>query len=431
MRITEVDNQKRSYASGMVEQWARAGVHALLARLTVGSLVLEEDGQVMCFGEDRQHARVCASIRVADPSAYLAVLRSGSVGAGESYMQGLWDSPDLLQVIRLFVLNMEALASIDRSGSRWQRLALRAFHLLRRNSRAGARRNIAAHYDLSNDFFKLFLDPTMAYSAGIFRHADATLEEASVAKFDHICRRLQLQASDHLLEIGTGWGGLAIHAARYYGCRVTTTTLSREQCRYARDWVQREGLGDRITLLEQDYRDLDGSFDKLVSVEMIEAVGAEYYAGYFAKCSALLKPDGLMLIQAITISDQRYEQSLGNADFIKRYIFPGGQLPCNAAIARHVARDTDMQLIGLEDITRDYAQTLHAWRERFQQRLPEVRQLGCDEVFIRMWRYYLCFCEGGFMERVIHTAQFLLAKPGWRTTNHDSTHGPGPLERTS
>jgi cyclopropane-fatty-acyl-phospholipid synthase len=413
VRITEVD-MKRAGTSGLLDQWARAALHALLGRLTRGSLVLEEGGQVACFGEDRQHAAVAATIQVRDPAAYLAVLRNGSLGAGEAYMQGLWDSPDLLQVVRLFVLNMDALASMDRRGSRLQRLGLRLFHALRRNSRSGARRNIAAHYDLSNDFFALFLDSTMAYSAGIFTHAQATLEEASVAKFDHICRRLQLRPSDHLLEIGTGWGGLALHAAKHYGCRVTTTTLSHEQFRYASAWVEREGLGDRITLLERDYRDLEGQYDKLVSVEMIEAVGPQYYADYFAKCSALLKPDGLMLIQAITISDQRYEHALANTDFIQRYIFPGGQLPCNAVIMRHVARDTDLQVIGLEDITLDYARTLRAWRERFQRRLPEARQLGCDETFIRMWRYYLCYCEGGFHERVIHTAQFLLAKPGYR-----------------
>lgn len=414
MRITHFDTDKPGNTGAMFERWARTAVHALLSRITRGSLILEEDGQVFCFGEDRQQASLCARLCVRAPGAYLAVLRNGSLGAGEAYMQGLWDSPDLVQVIRLFVLNMGTLAAMNRRGSRWQRLAMRAFHALRRNSRSGARRNIAAHYDLSNEFFSLFLDSSMAYSAGIFRAADTPLEEASRAKFDHICRRLQLQPSDHLLEIGTGWGGLAIHAAKHYGCRVTTTTLSHAQYLYARAWIEREGLAGRIELLERDYRDLAGSYDKLVSVEMIEAVGAEYYAGYFAKCSALLKPDGLMLIQAITISDQRYAQSLGNTDFIKRYIFPGGQLPCNAVIARHVAEDTDMQLLGLEDITRDYALTLRAWRERFLQKLPEARQLGCDETFIRMWRYYLCFCEGGFLERVIHTAQFLLAKPDWR-----------------
>lgn len=393
---------------------ARQLLLALLARLRRGSLLLVEDDSEQLFGEPRQQAAVQATIVVRDPAAFGIVLGSGSLGAGEAYMQGLWESPDLLQVIRLFVLNMDLLQRID-SKSAWpKRLAARLFHLLRRNTLSGARANIAAHYDLSNDFFTLFLDPTMAYSAAIYTPQTQSLEEASRNKFRRICQRLQLQPGDHLLEIGTGWGGLAIHAAREHGCRVTTTTLSKEQAAHARAWIEREGLDERITVLEQDYRELTGQYDKLVSVEMIEAVGAEYYASYFRQLSALLKPDGLALIQAITISDQRYAASLGNTDFIKRYIFPGGQLPSNAVIAAHLASDTDMQLIGLEDITLDYARTLRAWRERFQAALPDVRRLGFDETFIRMWRFYLCFCEGGFLERVIHTAQFLMAKPDFR-----------------
>jgi len=414
LRITNFDTLKAGTAGNLLEQGARRAVFALLQQLCKGTLVLEEGGRIHRFGEQHQHGSVHASIQVKDPAAYLVLLRNGHLGAGEAYMQGLWDSPDLLQVIRLFVLNMETLQQIDNGCSWWQKLGTRVFHALRRNSPDGSRRNIAAHYDLSNDFFRLFLDETMAYSAGIFRNDATTLTDASLAKFRHICERLQLKPTDHLLEIGTGWGGLAIYAAKHYGCKVTTTTLSHEQYHYAQEWVAREGLTDRVTVLEQDYRDLGGKYDKLVSVEMIEAVGARYYPVYFAKCAELLQSDGLMLLQAITISDQRYSQSLDNTDFIKRYIFPGGQLPSNAVIATHVADHTDMQLIGLEDITRDYALTLRAWRERFQARLPEVRQLGCDEVFIRMWRFYLCFCEGGFLERVIHTGQFLLAKPAFR-----------------
>jgi cyclopropane-fatty-acyl-phospholipid synthase len=414
LNSTELDPVKAPAAAGITDQWARAAVHALLRRLVHGNLLLEEGGQVYSFGEDRQHATLCASLQVRDTNAYLALLRNGSVGAGEAYMQGWWDSPDLVQVVRVFVRNMEALNALEAQGAWWQRLGMRALHAWRGNSRSGARRNIAAHYDLGNDFFSLFLDRTMAYSAGLYRHGATTLEQASLEKFRHICARLQLQPQDHLLEIGSGWGGLAIYAAQTCGCRVTTTTLSHEQYLYARDWVRREGLEHRVTVLERDYRDLEGQYDKLVSVEMIEAVGARYYASWFAQCSRLLKPTGLMLIQAITISDQRYEASLTNTDFIKRYIFPGGQLPSNAVVARHVASDTDMQMIALEDITHDYALTLHAWHERFQHQLADVRRLGYDEVFIRMWRYYFCFCEGGFRERVIHTAQFLLAKPGYR-----------------
>lgn len=389
---------------------------SLLTRMRHGSLrLIEEDGTEHHFGEERATARVQATIQVKDNAAYSLVLGAGSLGAGEAYMQGLWDSPDLLQTIRVFVLNMDLLRSMDRSSSWVARLAARGFHWLHRNTLHGSRKNISAHYDLSNEFFTLFLDPTMAYSSAIYTPTTRTLEEASTNKFRHVCQRLQLTPQDHLLEIGTGWGGLAIHAARHFGCRVTTTTLSAEQARHARDWIAREGLSERITVLEQDYRELQGQYDKLVSIEMIEAVGPQYYQDYFAKVSTLLKPTGLALIQSITISDQRYAASLGDTDFIKRYIFPGGQLPSNAVIAGHVAGATDMQMIGLEDITLDYARTLHAWRDNFQAALPQVHQLGFNETFIRMWRYYLCYCEGGFLERVIHTAQFLLAKPDFRS----------------
>ncbi|HEY0963640.1 MAG TPA: cyclopropane-fatty-acyl-phospholipid synthase family protein [Pseudomonadales bacterium] len=411
--LESFDNSRSGRASAsLMERWARGTMLRLLAQLRHGSLTLEEGGQVLHFGEARQQATLRATIHVRDASAWLAMLRNGSIGAGEAYMQEMWDTPDLLQVVRLFVANMAVTQQLERSALK--RHALRLWHRLRRNTRSGARRNIAAHYDLGNDFFRLFLDDTMAYSAGIFARTTDSLHEASLAKFDRICMQLRLQPQDHLLEIGTGWGGLAIHAARHYGCRVTTTTLSREQAAYARDWIAREGLGERITVLERDYRELDGCYDKLVSVEMIEAVGAHYYPDYFRRCSQLLKPEGLMMLQAITISDQRYAASVAGTDFIKRYVFPGGQLPCNSEITRQVALHTDMQLVDLKDITYDYALTLRAWRERFQNSLADARQLGYDETFLRMWRFYLCFCEGGFLERVIHTGQFLLAKPAWR-----------------
>ncbi len=414
MRITALPRFNHDRSSGF-DAWSRQILFKVLNGIRIGCLILEEDGQVYQFGEERQQAAMVAQISVKDPSAYSHVLRNGSIGSGEAYMAGLWESPDLVKVIRLMVLNMGMLQRMEQQASWWRRLAGKLFHLARRNSREGSRRNISAHYDLSNEFFTLFLDSSMAYSSAIFKQEADTLEQASHAKFQHICERLQLKPEDHLVEIGTGWGGLAIHAARHFGCRVTTTTLSREQHAHASEWVRREGLEDRITLLLQDYRDLEGSYDKLVSVEMIEAVGHEYYPQYFAKCASLLKQDGLMLIQAITISDQRYEKSLREIDFIKRYIFPGGQLPCNAAIAGNVAQHTDMQLIGLEDITHDYARTLCEWRERFWRNIDQVRAGGADEQFIRMWHFYLCFCEGGFMERVIHTAQFLIAKPMFRS----------------
>jgi cyclopropane-fatty-acyl-phospholipid synthase len=237
------------------------------------------------------------------------------------------------------------------------------------------------------------------------------LYEASTYKLDVICQKLQLAPSDHLIEIGTGWGGMAIHAAKNYGCKVTTTTISKEQFDYACEQVKLNGLEERVTVLFEDYRDLTGKYDKLVSIEMIEAVGHEYYESYFSTCSDLLKEDGMALIQAITISDQRFERAKKEVDFIQRYIFPGGCLPSNAVISQSVSEYTDMQVVDLHDITQDYARTLYDWRQAFQQKLAEVREQGFDDVFIAMWEYYLCYCEGGFRERVIHTAQYLMAKP--------------------
>jgi cyclopropane-fatty-acyl-phospholipid synthase len=299
------------------------------------------------------------------------------------------------------------------------RLGLKLAHRFNRNTHDGSRKNISAHYDLGNDFFRLFLDPTMMYSSALFAGQRATLEDASIAKLDEICRQLELEADDHLLEIGTGWGGMAIHAARNYGCRVTTTTISREQFEHATAMVAEAGLQDRVTVLCEDYRHLEGRYDKLVSIEMIEAVGHQFYSNYFSCCSQLLKPGGKMVIQAITMSDQRYLQARDNVDFIKRYIFQGGCLPSIAVISDHLARDTDMQMVHLRDITPDYALTLAHWRERFMERLEDVREMGFDDQFIRMWEFYLAYCEGGFRERIISTVQLAFAKPAYRFPGTD------------
>jgi len=282
---------------------------------------------------------------------------------------------------------------------------------LNRNTPKGSRRNIEAHYDLGNELFELFLDETMMYSCGIFHHQQTTLQEASEAKLERICQKLQLKPTDHLLEIGTGWGGFALYAAKHYGCRVTTTTISKQQYDYARQRVQDAGLEDRITLLFDDYRELNGSYDKLVSIEMVEAIGHRYYDAYFNKCSELIKPDGMMLLQSITISDQRYPVAKKSIDFIQKYIFPGGCLPSVAALGDAIARKTDMRIFHLEDIGPHYATTLHKWRERFFENIGKVRQLGYPEGFIRMWEYYLCYCEGGFRQQTIGTIQLLLTKP--------------------
>jgi len=389
----------------------------LLANIQFGSLVLHDGGEAFHFGTTGDPAQPHAEVHVHDRGLYRMMLSGGSIASGEAYMQGMWTSPNLVAVMRLFSANLPTLELLESRQSWLVRLGLKLSHALKRNTHSGSRKNISAHYDLGNDFFRLFLDPTMMYSAALFETDRTGLDEASVAKLDELCRQLELDSGDHLLEIGTGWGGLAIHAASNYGCRVTTTTISKEQYEYARARVRAAGLEDRVTVLCEDYRKLEGSFDKLVSVEMIEAVGHDFYSSYFSRCSQLLKPNGKMVIQAITIADQRYEAARKSVDFIQRYIFPGGSLPSVAVIADHLARDTDMQMVHLRDITRDYALTLAHWRERFLAAQAAVRQLGFDQTFVRMWEFYLAYCEGGFRERIIGTVQLAFAKPGYRFEN--------------
>jgi cyclopropane-fatty-acyl-phospholipid synthase len=393
---------------------ARSALLRALGQIQCGSLTIHEREQTLHFGDAQDSAGPHAVVNVNDPLIYRHVLTGGSVGAGESYMLGHWSSPQLVDVIRLLCANMAAMDALEAGASWPRRMAMKLLHAINSNTMKGSHRNISAHYDLGNDFFSLFLDREMMYSSAVYPAADAGLEQAATHKLDLLCRQLELGPEDHLLEIGTGWGGMAVHAAKNYGCRVTTTTISQEQYEYACDRVEQEGLAGQVTVLCRDYRDLEGSFDKLVSVEMIEAVGHDFYQNYFSKCSGLLKPGGLMAIQAITVADQRYTAARDSVDFIKRYIFPGGCLPSVEVISRHLARDTDMQIVHLRDITADYAQTLAHWRERFQVALPQVREQGFDQTFERMWEFYLCYCEGGFHERVIGTVQLTFAKPGYR-----------------
>lgn len=405
---------KSSSRPGMMDKVAKRAVFAMLKRLEIGHLILEDEGEHYSFGQDATQTDYHAHIVVKDQAAYRDVFFNSSIGAGEAYMKGYWITPDLTNVIRLMVANLNLINEADAKRPIWSRIGSKLFHSLNANSRSGSKKNISAHYDLGNDFFELFLDNTMMYSAAVYPNGSATLEEAATNKLDRMCQKLELCEQDHLLEIGTGWGGMAIHAAKHYGCRVTTTTISKEQYEYAKAKVEAEGLQDRITLLLEDYRDLTGQYDKLVSIEMIEAVGHEYYDSYFSKCSSLLKEHGLMAIQAITISDQRYDYARKSVDFIQRYIFPGGCLPSNAVIAEKISSKTDMQIVHLEDITEHYADTLRDWRERFFDRLETVKTMGFDDVFCRMWEFYLAYCEGGFRERAISTGQFVFAKPNYR-----------------
>ncbi len=393
----------------------RLGRRLFLTRLESlerGELTLVENGARRTFGRRTADCDLHATLEVLHPQTYADVAFGGTVGGGEAYMQGHWRTDDLTALVRLFIVNREVMESMEGGAARAVAPMRRALHWANRNSRDGSRRNIAAHYDLGNDFFALFLDETLAYSCGVFEREDATLHEAQLAKFDRICRRLRLTAADHLLEIGTGWGGLAIHAR--YGCRVTTTTISREQHALAAQRIAQAGLEDRVTLLLEDYRDLDGSYDKLVSVEMIEAVGHQYLDDYTAQCSRLLAPEGAMLLQAITIQDQFYEAALESVDFIQRYIFPGSFIPSVTAIVDSVRRSTDMKVFHLEDIGPHYATTLGRWRTSFLARLDDVRRLGYPESFLRMWDFYLCYCEGGFLERQLGDVQMLLTKPRCR-----------------
>ncbi|MDX1345299.1 MAG: cyclopropane-fatty-acyl-phospholipid synthase family protein, partial [Sedimenticolaceae bacterium] len=338
------------------------------------------------------------------------ILLGGICGAGEAYMKGSWRCDEVNMLVRLFLRTRDLMSAFNGTLKLLRQPTRQLMQWLTRNTRSGSRRNIEAHYDIGNDLFALFLDPTMSYSCTWYPDASSTLEEAAVAKLDRVCRKLGLSPGMHLLEIGTGWGGLAIHAASRYGCRVTTTTISAEQYELARERIEAHGLSDRVDVLNLDYRDLEGQYDRIVSIEMIEAVGHQYMDHYFARCNSLLKPDGMMLIQAITMTDQYYEAALSEVDFITRYIFPGGFLPSVTAIASSLTRATQMRISHLEDIGLHYARTLQDWRKRFFEQIDTVRSLGYPESFIRLWDYYFCYCQGGFEERYLGTVQLLLTK---------------------
>ena len=401
----------RTRRPAIIERFARRAVLARLAGIKRGRIAIEDGDESISFGEEISSADLRATIRVLDQRFYSDLALGGSMGAGEAYMAGSWTTDDLTALVQIMIRNRDVMEGMDGGLARLASPARRLLHYFNRNTRAGSQRNIAAHYDLGNEFFELILDPTLMYSCAIFLRPDSTLEEAAVAKVDRICRKLDLRAHDHLLEIGTGWGGFAIHAAKNYGCRVTTTTISRAQHNYAVKKIAGQGLGDRITVLFKDYRDLSGQFDKAVSIEMIEAVGHQFVDSYFRKCGELLKPDGVMLLQAITIADQFYESAVRNVDFIKKYIFPGSFIPSVTSLCNSITRASNLRLFHLEDITPNYAETLKNWRLRMFQNIERVRALGYPEEFIRMWEFYLSYCEGGFRERYIGDVQMLLTKP--------------------
>jgi cyclopropane-fatty-acyl-phospholipid synthase len=395
----------------VIDRLSRRLFFSLMKDFKIGKLTLIEKNQQYSFGQLSKGVSLQATIYVHHPRFYTSTVFGGSIGSAEAYMAGLWSASHLTHVIRLVILNWQMMEKMDKGWSWLSDPVHRLYHYFRRNTLKGSKENIVAHYDLGNDFYRLFLDETLTYSCGIFEHENSTLEAASIAKYDRICRKLQLHPEDHVIEIGGGWGGYSIHAAKHYGCRVTTTTISDEQYALAEKRISASGLSHRIRLLRTDYRHLGGKFDKLVSIEMIEAVGHQYLNTFFEICSRLLKANGMMLLQAITIIDQMYDYHKRSVDFSKRYIFPGSCIPSIRAIMSSIARKTDLKLFHLEDITPHYVRTLAEWRKRFFDHIDDVRKLGFSETFIRMWEYYLCYCEGGFAERYIGDVQMLLTKP--------------------
>ncbi|HIE5354633.1 TPA: class I SAM-dependent methyltransferase [Stenotrophomonas maltophilia] len=402
--------------AGALDTYLRQRLLSQLAPLREGQLRVRDALGETLLGDAAGELHV--TVTIDDPAFYRKVAAQGSVGAGESYIHGDWQCDDLVALVRLLVRNRDLLDGMERGPACVGGWLLRGWNRLRRNSREGSRRNIAAHYDLGNDFFALFLSTDLMYSSALFASEQDTLEDASRRKLDRICQQLRLAPGERVIEIGTGWGGFALHAAQHYGCHVTTTTISAEQHALATARVRAAGLEDRITLLMKDYRDLDGQYDKLVSIEMIEAIGAQYLDTYMATLQRLLKPDGLALLQAITIEDHRYEQARRSVDYIKRHVFPGSFIPSINAIMAAKTRASDLQLLAQQDFGHSYALTLRAWRQRFLAQLPAVHAQGFDARFCRLWEFYLAYCEGGFLERSIGVSHLLLARPGHRGSAH-------------
>ena len=393
-------------------------VFSKLNKISVGSLSIQDGKSRYTFG-DQKNKKLHAEICVHDPKFYRFIVFGGSIGSSEAFMSGYWSSPNLTNVIRLFAVNAHLTDELESKFNFLIRPFFRVIHYLNKNSQRNSKRNISAHYDLSNKFFKLFLDETMMYSSAIFKTRNQTLKAASLNKLNIICQKLNLKPTDHVVEIGSGWGGFAIFAAENYGCKVTTTTISQQQYSYTRNLINKKNLEKKITLLFEDYRNLEGRYDKLVSIEMIEAVGHHYYHEYFKKINSLLKPDGIALIQAITIRDQRYSQALQNVDFIQKYIFPGSCIPSIEIIQKNLTKETDMIISDLENINHHYAKTLNLWQKAFNKNHNKIIKLGFDERFIRMWNFYFSYCEGGFAERVINDFHILMSKPLNRTSQNE------------
>lgn len=392
----------------MIDRWVETLVLRALSRIREGRLLVQSPSGAWEFGED---AGTAGLLQVHNPRFFRRVVTGGEMALGESFMDGDWSTPDLVSLVRVMLANTDVLSSTPALAGWLARVRDAISHRRHDNTRAGSKRNIHQHYDLGNDFFRLFLDPNLLYSCAFYEHPDDSLEVAQVNKLRQICDKLDLRPHDHVLEIGTGWGGFALFAATRYGCRVTTTTISEEQHAYAAELFTRAGdAGRRIDLRFDDYRDVHGRFDKIVSIEMFEAVGLRHYDDFFAACDRLLDRDGLMLLQTITVDEWRFGEYQSAPNWISKYIFPGAELASVAEILASLARTTKLSLYHAEQIGTHYARTLHAWRERFHRALPEVRAQGFDDRFIRMWDLYLGYCEAAFHDRHIGDVQLLLTK---------------------
>ena len=388
------------------------GLKKKLSHLNVGCISVVDGEDKLSFGDTDSELQV--NVQVHSQEFYVMTGSGGAMGIAEAYILGYWTSDDVVILMRIILKNRSILMSLDNGFAKVLSPINKLIHRSRQNTLKGSKENILAHYDLSNDFYKLWLDPTMTYSCGYFNDPDTTLEAASIEKLDRICRKLKLSEEDNILEIGTGWGSFSIHAAKNYGCSITTTTISDAQYEYAKACVVEEGLESKINVINKDYRKLDGQYDKIVSIEMIEAVGYEYISEYFKKLSSLLKPEGLMAIQGITYNDQNFDTYKGSVDFIKKYIFPGSCLISISQIIDEIKNKTDLSMIDMEDITRHYAETLNRWRKNFMNALPEVKEMGYSKAFINMWEFYFLYCEAGFLERNIGDVQMVFAKSGAR-----------------
>lgn len=387
----------------------------LLSKMEKGTLLITlPSGQEITIGNGE--GAISANLNVKDPYFFKRCVFYGDIGFGEAYVEGEWDTDNIQNVIKWFLLNIEHAPGV--SGSTSQsffinvlRFFNKIYHSKRINSVGGSRKNISEHYDLNNSFFSLFLDPTMTYSSAYFKEEGMTLEQAQLAKYDRLCQELKLKPEDHVLEIGSGWGGNAIYMAKNYGCKVTSLTISEEQFKLASERIQKENLSDQVTILLKDYRLLEGSFDKLVSIEMLEAVGAEFYTTYFKKCSQLLKKDGIFALQVITCPDSRFENLKNGVDWIQKHIFPGSLLPSVGTINKAINEVCDLTLVDLKDIGLDYAYTLNIWQQQFIKNIDEVKKLGFDDYFIRKWNYYFAYCEAAFAMRNINVMQLVYTRP--------------------